>query len=235
MVWDPSASTNVPGTPGECASYTDIPSSAPIVTIAEGGGIIWNVADVVTSAATVTGFYSNIPQVKKWVNNTTFNKFGLPQSGLIFVIFAGSGSAIKAWCVSAWDPGSLWLSAYATDPFTLGTSMVIDQKFDFQGVDNTPYEVGLSLSQSGTTTNWRLFTRVLGTNTGQFLTGSKTSNSNGSAVTEIQIAAHGDSAGLVTGQFVLRNTAEDLEDDNASGNGYITDTHHARLSWIRNI
>jgi hypothetical protein len=238
-VMDQTTDTLVDGLPGECASYGDIPSSAPIVTMGEGGGMQWNVPDNITStASTFTGFFGNVPSLKARFADPgdplPVNKFGTEQIGNLFIIFTHSGASVKAWSVSVWPGGLLWLSCYNSDPFTFGTSMVINEKINYGLLDNTPYEIGLSLSQSGSTTNYNLFTRQIGSNTGLELTGSKSSNSNGAIVTSVVATNVGDSEGLALGHFVLRNTIVTSTYDRNWANGYPGETVTARLTRLGN-
>jgi hypothetical protein len=246
-IFDPATDTHVDGAPGECASYSDIPSSGPIVTLADGGGLNFDIADnVTTTAATVSALFGNVTNVVPY-DGTTLNKEGFATTGVILEVFTNQGAAVKTWEL-AYDgmggagtpptatPGRLRLRGYAGTAHSFNTSTVFSTFMDFGLRDNTPYTIGLMLSQSGTTTTWQVYVRRVGDTTTLRATGTRSSNSNGAIITSLQAGGHEDAGGLSAGHVAVRNIAPiglgELDDDEEWMNGYPGETTVARLTRL---
>lgn len=232
-VFDMDAAAMTDGVAGECASYAAIPSAGEILTLQEGGGVAWDVPPT-TTAATFIAMFGNVAQIEPFTGSDldNFNKFGGRQIGSVFNLFTSGAPAVKAWAVQYVGDGELRLTAYSSTAFTYGDSTVINRLLNAQLLDNVPYEIGLSLSQSGATTSYRFFRRELLNDAGIFWTGTVGSNTGGAVVSSIQIGAAGDSQGMATGHLTLRNAIVDEQYDKDWSLGYPGETVEARLTRL---
>lgn len=236
-VYDPDTGGQIDGTSGEMASYSDIASSGPIVTLAAGGDLGLQVPDttITTGASTVTGFFGNITGIVPY-DGTTLNYRGTPQQGAVMSVFTADASSVKVWCITyqiTTGTGRLRIQGFSETTFNLSDTPVFTNTINFHLLDNTPYEVGLSLAQSGSTTDWQLFRRQLTPPyPASSFSGSVGSNSNGANVTFISAGSFDDSAGLAVGHVVVRDTIVNSVYDSDWGNGYPGETVTDRLTRL---
>jgi hypothetical protein len=214
-VYDPATDGFLSGPQADCASYTNVAASAPIITAVEGGSINFALDDALTSTSSTVSFITgNITNVVPW-DGTTLNFRGSLQPGVLMEFFTDQGAAVKTWELAyaglntATGTRRLRLRGYPQsthvfdEGYTFRTSNVV-----FSILDNTPYEISLVLTQSGSTTNWTLAVRAIGLNSSeQTFSGSQPNNSGGAQISSIQLAAHSSSAGMAMGHLAVRNVA----------------------------
>lgn len=245
-IFDPATGTHVDGAPGECASYTDIPSSGPLVTLADGGGLNCTAVNATTTALTVSALFGNVTNVVPY-DGTTINKEGFATTGVILEVYTPTAASVKVWEI-AYDgmggagtpptatPGRLKLRGYPETAHAFNTNTVFSAGMNFGLRDNTPYTIGLMLSQSGSTTTWQVYVRRVGDTTTLRATNTRSSNSNGAVVDSLQVGGHEDAGGLSAGHVVVRNIAPiglgEFNNDEEWMNGYQGEATNDRLTRL---
>lgn len=232
IVFDGTEHT-VPGAPGDFASYTSVPSSAPMLTMKDGGAAVFSMTTTTSTSSTTSVILGGIVGVKP-VDNPMVG-YGA-NTGSLFSVFTPNGASIKKWEVaylggydfvnSVWtnQPGNI----LAVRGYAVYTDGVADAVFEstFRADNlfpNTDYEVGLTLTQSGATTTWRVWLNPCVTTTGvdRFsFSETRGSNSNGAQVNGGYIGAFSDMEGLGAGHLVVRAPSMALWADEAWMRGH---------------
>lgn len=208
QIYDLNTGGQIPGRAGEFAGNSTIPSSAPLVVLADGGDLTLDIpGNITASAVTVSAFYSGIMQITPWDGTTQNPIRGQDQVGALCSIYTAGAAAGKVWDVYYSGGTNLRLSVYPATLHTYGVNTIINRNLNFHLVHEVDYEVALRLSQSGTTTNYELWVRPLDNIVGWAATGTLANNSNGCDVSGIQLGAFSDTPGLAVGHCVVRNTS----------------------------
>src|SRR5690606_18737122 len=206
---------------GEFASYTNVPSSAPMMTARDNSEFVFSInPETTASAATLSVICGAIFDMD--VGKYPWAGVGTDPQGCLFSVWTEDGARVKRWDVC-------WVGEYNGSEYTGRPGNVVwlrcasdasegqqlDPEYEdllfvdnlFPGVD---YEVGLRLSQSGSTTNWTLFFNpcypVPGVDRFS-IGGSVSSNSNGARITGGWLATFNTSGGLALGHLVIRSGA----------------------------
>ena len=231
-IYDPFDEQSIPGAPGDCASYSEIATSGPIVTLVNGGSISCDTPDgTTTTRSTTSVLFGNILDVGTWNdgNQTGYpdpelNWRGYLQTGCLFTVYTADGGAVQAWDVALIAPTKNSLGEPSSEPGRLkvygypNTNRNFNESTEFTSgslvagiMPGNAYEIALALSQSSSTTTWRLFVRRVGDTVTRFFPSSGntvSSNANGAAVTSVDIGSYSDAGGLAAGHLVIRNTAD---------------------------
>lgn len=228
------------GPPGQFASYTNIPSSAPIMTLQEFGSVRINRSSVTTgSSATVSALFGNPAGAPPGVDT-----LGLTDNrGGFFTVYTPNAASIAMWIVfylgnnEGGEPGNtLAIRTYANET-DAWNDYTFEHKIDFSNFRaNTDYEIGLTLSQSGSTTNWTLWTNPCAPTDGlvsSSFSSSRSSNSNGAQVGGLLVAPFDDMAGLGVGHLAIRAPAmSPFTADQVWMRGHPGETTQARLTRL---
>ena len=233
--WDYAAGAGAPGTPGDFASYSNVPSSAPMLTMALGGGTS-NVLTATTTGSSSTsscifGSPAGVP--------TSGNREDLPtipNTGAIFTVHTPNGGSIKTWEISVLPQGGLRLIGYSSRTRTYnGLNKVFNQDIAWGLLANTDYEIGLNLSQSGSTTTWTLWTLQIGTNATLTFGGTRSNSGAGAQVQEIATSDYSDTPGLGAGHMIVRAPMMTVGADAPWVNGYPGETAQQRIIRVANL
>ncbi len=236
LTWDPIAAANAPGVPGEFASYANIPSSAPMLTLAVGGGLDMSPNVVTTGTSSTTsalfgnpagiptdGFRSDIPTYAN--------------TGVILTVFTPNGGTVKVWELGVQTGGALNLIGYNTTgvgrTYNSG-GKVFSQAVAFGLMQNTDYEIGITLSQSGSTTTWTMWTMEVVTGDTASFNGTRSNSGAGAQVDGVRIGEYSDAAGLGAGHVVIRAPSMTLGADADWVTGYPGEVVTTRLPRVAN-
>lgn len=234
--YDYSSGGLKPGTVGQAAAYDNIPASNPIVTLSDGGLIdLVATTAIGTSASSVTALFGNLNSVGVY-DGTTLNKTTQKlQVGALMTVYTPNGGSLKAWDVSVLTGGALQVAGYASNVHSFGTN-VFSQNISYNWTPNTDYEIGLSFSQSGSTTTWQLWITNLATGVNNFFsTTHANSGSSACAVKEVEIGSYSDCGGLSVGHVAIRNTVLTPGADWLWAGGYVGDSPITRLGRIASV
>jgi hypothetical protein len=222
---DYSGPTTVPGAPGEFASYANIPSSAPVMTLAKGGALF------LTLAPTTSGSSSSSSVL---VGNPAG---ALGGTGVIFTVRTPNGSSIKIWEIG-YVAGGLNLIGYSTAVGVIrnynGADKVFSQSVGFSILANFDYEIGLNLSQSGSTTTWNMWTMRIDNGDTENFVGTRSNSGAGAQVSVLSLGDYSDVPGVAVGHAVVRAPSMAVGDDANWVTGYEGETVVARLPRVAN-
>lgn len=218
--------------PGVFASYDNVPSSAPMITMSDMGTLIFELgSDTTGSSVEVSLIVGNLLGITPYQT--------LPQnyydwySGCFLSVITEDGSKVERWDVFAGGghnsqesytnkPGNtmgVWCSSDWTQKAapTSDSYHVFRSRFRmlnlFEGVD---YHIGLRLTQSGSTTSWTVFANPIvpnpaeGVDRASFSGDSISSNSNGARVTQVRVGMWRLLGGLGVGHLVIRSPAPSM-------------------------
>lgn len=208
------------GKPGEFASFSGFVVSAPVLTMGQMSGIICPVKSTVsTSQSTVKAIFHGLNSVRTFDEGPGLNGVidpytGNRNSGKFLRVSTPNGGSIKTWFLSVqvW-PGTetnflrMQLDGYSsTNPTSAATPDQSSGRISMTDYYGGDAEVGLILSQDGSSTDWRWYVRTLdGTVTTSFTGSWGNSGSSAPTVSEVRIAPYRDCTGLAVGHIVVTN------------------------------
>jgi hypothetical protein len=216
--------------PGSFASYSNVASSAPMLTMGSGGGLILTAASTIGTTATCTSMIIGNPTSQSGAN------------GCLFSVYTPNGAAIKRWDVfygcdtssGADFAGALSLYGVSTASAGIpyGATVVAVANITFDLIQNTDYEIGLSLSQSGATTTYNLRVYQLGSSPStSHYSSTVGGNSNGAQVNQVIIGTF--AAGNVPfGHVIIRNAIPTNGSDDAWINAHAAEAGTTRLTRL---
>lgn len=223
---DYSGPTSVAGTPGEFASYTNIPSSAPIMTLAKGGALFLSLASTTSGSSSSSSVLVGNPAG------------ALGGTGVIFTARTPNGGSIKIWEIG-YVAGGLNLIGYSTPVGSIrdynGADKVFSQNVGFSILANFDYEIGLNLSQSGSTTTWDMWTMRIDTGATQHFSGTRSNSGAGAQVSVVSLGDYSDVPGVAVGHAVVRAPSMAVGDDEDWVTGYPGETAQQRITRVANL
>jgi hypothetical protein len=233
-----TSGATVPGVIGEFASYTNIPSSAPILTMALGGALSLQLTTTTGSSSTVSAMFGN-PTGVPTTGARSDIAGGIPNTGVLLTVFTPNGGTIKCWEIGVKQGGTLNLIGYSTTsaPSRMydGAGKVFSQAVSFSLKANTDYEIGLTLSQSGSTTSWRLWAMDISAETWSSFTGTQSNSGAGAQVNQVRTGEYSDAQGLAAGHVVVRAPQlTSVGDDSDWASGYQGEAVTSRLPRVAN-
>jgi hypothetical protein len=234
--WDYATGGRADGAPGEFASYTSIPSSAPMLTMAVGGALDMSLPTTSGSSSTSSVLLGNPAGVPTSGNRPDV---AIGNTGVVFTVFTPNGGSIKAWELGVLTSGSLQLIGYSA-AFSPGRTYnavgkVFSQAVAWNLLPNTDYEIGLTLSQSGSTTTWTMWTMEVRTGDTLSFNGTRANSGAGAQVNLIRTGEYSDAEGLGVGHAVVRAPAMTLGADEAWVTGYPGETAQQRITRMANL
>lgn len=237
VAWDYATSSTIAGVVGDFASYTNIPSSAPLLSMALGGSLDMFVGFTTTgTSSTTSALFGNPAGVP-----TTGNREDVPaigNTGVILTAFTPNGGSIKAWEIGVQTGGILNLIGYSAafaPSRTYNTAgKVFSQNVAFNLRPNTDYEIGLTLSQSGGTTTWRMWTLDIVTGGTASFSGTRANTGDGAQVNLVRVGEYCDVPGLAAGHVVVRAPSMTVGADATWVRGHPGEVVTTRLPRIAN-
>lgn len=235
LTWDYGASTTVAGVVGEFSSYANIASSAPILTMALGGGLDLDLTTTSGASSTTSALFGSPAGVPTSGNRADIPS--RPNTGVLLVVFTPNGGSIKVWELGVLANGSLNLIAYSSAGARTynGATKVFSQAVGFNLSPNTDYEIGLTLSQSGSTTTWDMWTMEVATGVTAHFGGTQSNSGAGAQVNGVRIGDYSDVPGLGVGHVVVRAPSMTLGADANWVTGYPGETVQTRITRMANL
>lgn len=237
LTWDYSIPGSAPGVPGEFASYTNIPSSAPMLTLAVGGGLNMFLGFTTSGSTSTTSALFGSPAGVPTSGNRE-DEPSAPNTGVLLTVFTPNGGSIKAWEIGVQTGGGLILQGYSAAFFPgrawPSVGRVFSQAVAWGLLPNTDYEIGLTLSQSGSTTTWTMWSMEVATGVTLSFNGTRSNSGAGAQVNLVRVGEFSDAEGLGAGHVVVRAPSMNFGDDEDWVTGYPGETAQQRITRVAN-
>lgn len=235
--WDYVAKTGVPGIPGDFANYSNVAASAPILVMSLGGACLLPLTSTTTGSSSTTSCIFGSPASGRVNGNrpditvpTT-----VPNTGVLLTVSTPNGGSIKCWEIGVVE-GGLNLIGYSSVSGRLynSTFKVFSQNVAFTVLANSDYEIGLNLSQSGSTTTWTMWTMDVASGDTESFTGTRSNSGAGAQVDDVRLGDYSDIPGVGVGHVVVRVPSMTIGSDVNWATGYPGEAVTTRLPRVAN-